>query len=95
MAAVWQPSNTHSGTHGLRIVSCFLSHGFSKVREHIPTTSASQCRFRMVNQRSWSTSAALTSVWPKNVSFIVVTVGTAVATTVFIVVTVATGFEGA
>ena len=62
LAAVWQPSNTHSGTHGARIVSYFLSHGFSKVHEHIPTTSASQCRFRMVNNGSWSTSAALTSV---------------------------------
>ena len=68
LAAVWQPSNTHSGTHGARIVSCFLSHGFSKVHEHIPTTSASQCRFRMVNNRSWSTSAALTSVCGQKMS---------------------------
>ena len=93
LAAVWQPSNTHSGTHGARIVSCFLSHGFSKVHEHIPTTSASQCRFRMVNNRSWSTSADITSVsGKKSVSFIVVTVGTAVATTVFTVVTVETAW---
>ena len=40
LAAVWQPSIMHSGTHGARIISGFLSHGFSKVHEHIPTTSA-------------------------------------------------------
>ena len=49
----------------------------------------------MVNNRSWSTSADVISVSSKkNVSFIVVTVGTAVGTTVFTVGTVGTGFEG-